>query len=76
MVSATDAGRYWLVRLGPHAPRTTETPEPVSAGTVISGAAADIYLALWNRRPWDGVAVTGDDDLPARWSDAVRVRWA
>jgi uncharacterized protein (TIGR03083 family) len=75
-ISAADAGRHWLVRVGPNPPAVTETPEPVTADTAVTGDAAAVYLALWNRRPWDGLTVTGDDDLLHRWADGVQVRWA
>ncbi|HEX3789440.1 MAG TPA: maleylpyruvate isomerase family mycothiol-dependent enzyme [Pseudonocardiaceae bacterium] len=76
LVSATDLGRHWFVRLGPDRPRISASDQPTAADTTISGPAAVLYPVLWNRRPWDGLTVTGDAELAARWSDAVRVTWS
>jgi hypothetical protein len=35
-----------------------------------------LHPALWNRRPWDGLTVTGDPSLLDTWSAVVRVRWS
>jgi uncharacterized protein (TIGR03083 family) len=41
----------------------------------VSGLAADLYLALWNRRPADGLDVRGDAEVLATWRDRLHVRW-
>jgi hypothetical protein len=33
-----------------------------------------MYLALWNRVPWDGLTVSGADGLPELWAEMFRVR--
>ena len=40
----------------------------------LSGSAADLYLALWNRG--DHVAVVGREDLLDRWRATQRVTWS
>ena len=74
LVSATDTGDHWLVRYGPERPAASRVPEPVEADTTLAGTAAELYLSLWNRRPWHGL--TSDDGLADLWSDTVQVRWS
>ena len=41
-----------------------------------SGAAADLYLALWNRAGPEGLVVEGDADVLDLFLDTVHVRWS
>jgi uncharacterized protein (TIGR03083 family) len=41
----------------------------------VTGAAAAMYLTLWNRRPAAGLTVTGDARLLASFSEQLRVTW-
>jgi hypothetical protein len=67
------ADRHWLVTLGPDvAGKEVAAPQP--ADVTVSGAPEAMYLAVWNRVPWDELTVTGDDDLAAFWGGIVRVR--
>jgi uncharacterized protein (TIGR03083 family) len=74
-VHATDTDTHWLVRISQDGPRV----EPVAAAAdrSVSGPANDVYLALWNRTPWDGLDVTGTTpaELSDEWSKSVLVRW-
>jgi uncharacterized protein (TIGR03083 family) len=72
-VLVSSDGRHWLVRFGPDA-GATEVDEPQPADTTISGPADTMYLALWNRVPWDGLTVSGADGLPELWAEMFRVR--
>ena len=65
--------RHWLLTVGPDL-TVTETGADEPADVTVTGPGETLYLALWNRVPWDGLAVTGDDDLPSFWSDVFRVR--
>ncbi|HEX5119379.1 MAG TPA: maleylpyruvate isomerase family mycothiol-dependent enzyme [Pseudonocardiaceae bacterium] len=74
-VHATDTDTHWLVRISEDRPRVERL-----AGTAdrsVSGPANDVYLALWNRMPWDGLDVTGTTPaaLSDEWSTSVLVRW-
>lgn len=61
-VRAADAGTEWLVRIGPDGADAASTA--AAADCAIRGAAADLYLLLWNRREsLDGIEVTGDSRL-------------
>ncbi|MCK7628146.1 maleylpyruvate isomerase family mycothiol-dependent enzyme [Streptomyces sp. RS10V-4] len=65
----------WTMHLTPDAPpRTERTPAPEAPGaagadTTVEGPAEQLYLTLWNRLSWDGLAVTGDPSLPALWQE-------
>ena len=66
-------GRHWLVTVGPDT-GMVEVAAPEPADVTISGPAETMYLALWNRVPWDQLTVTGDDDLATFWGGIFRVR--
>jgi uncharacterized protein (TIGR03083 family) len=73
-VRATDVpDADWLVRLSPGEPTvepaapTVERLLPDPADCTLSGPAADLYLALWNRGPYDGLTVRGDEALVELW---------
>ncbi|MCZ4120542.1 maleylpyruvate isomerase family mycothiol-dependent enzyme [Streptomyces sp. H39-S7] len=59
----------WLVHLSQEAPRV-ESGAPGTADCTVSGPAADLYLALWNRGPYDGLDVSGDAELLELWRRA------
>jgi uncharacterized protein (TIGR03083 family) len=78
-VHATDVDAHWLVRIGPDRPQAARTTGSTQADDTVSGSASELYLALWNRRRWDGLTVTGDAsaaDLAQLWSSGVHVRWS
>ncbi|MGP4111837.1 maleylpyruvate isomerase family mycothiol-dependent enzyme [Streptomyces sp. 4N509B] len=68
-VRTTDGpGACWRVVISdapPRAERVEALAEPVECE--VSGPAEEVYLALWNRRPWDGVTVTGDASVAELW---------
>lgn len=66
-VRATDvAGADWLLRLSPEPP-SVEYRVSDPADCTVSGPAADLYVALWNRGSYDGLTVTGDGALVELW---------
>ncbi|MEV6006766.1 maleylpyruvate isomerase family mycothiol-dependent enzyme [Streptomyces sp. NPDC051976] len=68
-VRALDApdGGDWLVRLSAEAPVVVhDTPEQ-PADCTVTGSAQDLYLALWNRGPYEKLTVAGDDGLLDLW---------
>jgi uncharacterized protein (TIGR03083 family) len=75
-VRCTDAAGDWLVRIGPDSVATTKPGADDGADCLVSGLAENLYLALWNRRSTDGVAVTGDDSVISLFKDKVHVRWS
>jgi uncharacterized protein (TIGR03083 family) len=73
-LQATDAGREWLVHIGPE--RVEVRGEAGDAECTVSGPASELYLMLWNRRPADGLALQGDTGLLEVWRDLVQIRWS
>lgn len=73
-VRADDAERDWSVSMGPDGVVTTSGPGV--ADCTVSGASSDLYLTLWNRRPPEGLVVSGDPELLSLFLDRVHVRWA
>ncbi|TGB03356.1 maleylpyruvate isomerase family mycothiol-dependent enzyme [Streptomyces sp. MZ04] len=63
-VRATDADAVWTVRLSEEPP-VTEPGGTEDADCELSGAASELYLALWNRGPFPHV--DGDPALAALW---------
>jgi uncharacterized protein (TIGR03083 family) len=59
-------GGDWLVHLSPEPP-VVERGVAGAADCTISGPAAAVYLALWNRGSYDALSVAGDDELVALW---------
>jgi uncharacterized protein (TIGR03083 family) len=72
-VRATDAeDATWTVRLSPEPP-VTERGEDGRADCELVGPASQLYLSLWNRRPFPGV--TGDAEVAALWRETSAVTW-
>lgn len=65
-VRAEDADAVWTVRLSQEPPVTTRDAA-LDAECELSGAAEQLYLALWNRLPVP--SVTGDQALAALWRE-------
>jgi uncharacterized protein (TIGR03083 family) len=67
--------RHWLVTIGPELAVTkTDADAAESADVTVTGPADALYLALWNRVPWDGLTTTGDAELATFWAGNFRVR--
>jgi uncharacterized protein (TIGR03083 family) len=66
-VRTLDTGHEWLVRLSPGHPVTERFATGTRADCTLSATARDLYLALWNRGPYDGLAVEGDESLVELW---------
>jgi uncharacterized protein (TIGR03083 family) len=72
LVAPTDSDRRWSLHV---AERMTASAGGAGEPDVtITGAAAALYLALWNRG--DEIEIRGDDTLLDRWRHAMRVRWS
>lgn len=70
-VRATDRDNaVWTVRLSSEPPAAERTTGP-EADCEVTGPAAALYLALWNRQPFP--AVTGDPALAALWEEKSAV---
>ncbi|MFD3324440.1 maleylpyruvate isomerase family mycothiol-dependent enzyme [Streptomyces sp. NPDC058701] len=69
-VRATDTAAVWTVRLSPEPARTVRDAVDGAADCEVSGTAAWLYAALWNRLPLSGPGVTGDAALARLWTEA------
>jgi uncharacterized protein (TIGR03083 family) len=69
LVAPHDTERRWLV----HVAQKLTVSAGGTAPITISGSAAEIYMALWNRAQ---LQVDGDPDLAARWRTNQRVGWS
>jgi uncharacterized protein (TIGR03083 family) len=64
----------WLVTSGPGESSVSRGAGPADCD--VTGPAAGLYLALWNRGPVAGLTVTGDPALLAGLRDRLHVRWS
>ncbi|MFE6891221.1 maleylpyruvate isomerase family mycothiol-dependent enzyme [Streptomyces sp. NPDC057694] len=69
-VRATDTDVTWTVRIT-QGPPDAERGAAGEAECEVSGPAARLYLALWNRQPFPDV--TGDESLAALWRERSAV---
>ncbi|GGX58335.1 maleylpyruvate isomerase family mycothiol-dependent enzyme [Streptomyces fructofermentans] len=72
-VRASDTGTTWTVRLSERPPEV-ERGEVGAADGEFAGTAAELYFALWNRRPVPHVS--GDASLVALWRENSAVTWS
>ncbi|MFD3451203.1 maleylpyruvate isomerase family mycothiol-dependent enzyme [Streptomyces sp. NPDC058691] len=56
----------WLAHVSAD-PLVVERAVERDADCTVSGTAADLYLALWNRAPYEKLQVTGDSSLVELW---------
>lgn len=73
VVHASDTGDRWRVTLGPEGINTDRRDGP--ADVTLTGRAADMYLAVWNRDANLTIDVVGDLGLLDAWRSNHRVRW-
>ncbi|CAM5345206.1 hypothetical protein SAVIM338S_01121 [Streptomyces avidinii] len=73
-VRAADTGAVWTVRLSPEPARTVRgDADGAPADCTLTGEAAWLYPALWNRLPLAGPGVTGDAELARLWTDTAGI---
>ncbi|MDJ0342901.1 maleylpyruvate isomerase family mycothiol-dependent enzyme [Streptomyces sp. H10-C2] len=68
-LDAPDGTADWQVHISREAPRV-ERAARGDADCTVRGSAADLYLALWNRGPYDRLEVSGDAELVELWKRA------
>ncbi|MGW7579399.1 maleylpyruvate isomerase family mycothiol-dependent enzyme [Streptomyces sp. NPDC054765] len=70
-------GADWTVRLSDAPPQTVRATDGPEAGKpadcTVEGPVEDLYLALWNRLPWDAMTVTGDGTLSELWRERAGI---
>jgi uncharacterized protein (TIGR03083 family) len=77
-VRCSDVDASWLLRLSGDGVRTTATgdsPDTAAACTV-TGPAAALYLALWNRVGADDLTIEGDLNVLGQFAAGVQIRWS
>lgn len=74
VVHAADTDERWHVTMAPDGITTFKGIGP--ADVTLTGQAADLYLALWNRGDASGMEVTGDRDVLETWHTHHRIRWS
>ncbi|MFE9928716.1 maleylpyruvate isomerase family mycothiol-dependent enzyme [Streptomyces sp. NPDC005533] len=72
-VRAADTGAVWTVHLSPEPARTVPGHTGEAADCELTGEAAWLYAALWNRLPLAGPGVTGDVALARLWSETAGI---
>ncbi|MFJ6795333.1 maleylpyruvate isomerase family mycothiol-dependent enzyme [Streptomyces sp. NPDC091268] len=78
-VRATDTGAVWTVHLSQEPARTVRedaragSAVPAVADCELTGGAAWLYAALWNRLPLTGPGVTGDQELARLWRESAGI---
>jgi uncharacterized protein (TIGR03083 family) len=80
-VTCADAAGDWLVRIGSGPVLTSTAPghpdgAAASADCEVSGRAADLYLALWNRQSAEALTIGQDGSVLDLFTDRIRVRWS
>ncbi|KOU93395.1 hypothetical protein ADK94_04940 [Streptomyces sp. XY593] len=72
-IRAADTGAVWTVHLSPAPPRTVPGDLGDAVDCEVTGEAAWLYAALWNRQPLAGPGVTGDLSLAALWMETAEI---
>lgn len=67
------AGADWVVAGGLAEAGVSRGTGP--AGCDVTGPAREVYLTLWNRRPTDGLQVTGDPGILAAFGRELQITW-
>ena len=75
-VRATDTAAGWLVRISNDPVTTVFGNGAAGVDCEVAGRAGDLYLALCNRGPVDGLTITGDADVLDLFLDRVHIRWS
>ena len=74
-VRTMDTGDAWTVHIEPE--RRVVSTGAGGADCTVSGAASDLYLLLWNRRPLDQrVTVEGNAAVLDLWRERAAIRWS
>ncbi|WP_405532578.1 maleylpyruvate isomerase family mycothiol-dependent enzyme [Streptomyces avidinii] len=72
-VRAADTGAVWTVHLSAAPARTVQGDTGEPADCELTGGAAWLYEALWNRVPLAGPGVTGDRALARLWTETAGI---
>lgn len=80
LIRAADVHRSWGVTFAPSGFQILADPSglgvPADVKLEVTGEVADLYVALWNRRDFEGMDLQGEPQLLDLWRDAVRISWS
>jgi uncharacterized protein (TIGR03083 family) len=74
-VRCNDDPAAWVLDIGPSGVTAVNGNNTGNAACTLSGRAADLYLALWNRGGADALRVEGDRAVLDLFLEGVQVRW-
>ena len=72
VIRTTDTNDTWHVTMGPEV--ISVHRDEGQADVALTGSAADLYLAVWNRGN-PPITVTGDSELVATWHENYKFKW-
>ena len=79
-IELTDSPRRWRMTISEEPPRTDRLAAGddslAGADCTVSGTAADMYRALWNRVDGNVLAVRGDRSVLDLFRSSVKIRWS
>jgi uncharacterized protein (TIGR03083 family) len=73
-IAPDGADTSWLIELRPD-DRVITRDKTGPADCTVRGAAGDLYLFLWNRRPAGSIKVDGDERALSVWHERAKIRW-
>jgi uncharacterized protein (TIGR03083 family) len=74
-VRCTDIPATWALDIGPEGVTTVTGDGRGDAACILSGRAADLYPALWNRGGGDALEAAGDRAVLDLFLEGARVQW-
>lgn len=72
LFTTTDTDQHWLLTGVPGAVSAERLTTAQDADVVVTGTAAQVYAAVWNR---GGEATASDPDFLAQWRQRFRINW-
>lgn len=73
-IRARDTGDCWTITFAPEGITTVREDGPADA--VLTAAASDLYLTMWNRGLDGAIDIEGQHDVLDAWHNNHRVRWS
>lgn len=75
-VRCRDVDAVWTLHLDEDGVTTTHGAGDTTAACIVTGAASDLYLALWNRTGPGALVIEGDVSVLDLFLERVNVRWS
>jgi hypothetical protein len=74
-VRCTNDAAAWVLDIGPEGVTAVNAGDSTDTACTLSGRAADLYRALWNRGGADALEVEGDRSVLNVFLEGAQVRW-